>query len=441
MKIKDKISFQSQGFYNLTGQIQENTLLNRGLLDVGGLAIPQMIMSNNKDERIERGTMSAIYFVSSFLAPYVLLPLFNKHFLKTNGIVKDFSTCERRIIEVSKKYLTGDMDFVKGIRDTAKALELEAKKKGQKISVIKDFENILEKFKGKKKEEELKNKLLNAHEGILFSDFLATSLMWCATPWIVMEMTKLRTKRSGFSATYGIVDEKQSKLNAEKHEKEKKKNLLISALLGIIPAIIFPKLVTKGFKDKSGILSSIVKKIPENFNYTKGIFPSKLIFAAIWLLADYPTGIISARDKYERRDRAIRWGANVLVFFCGDAVLNNVFGQLSDRYLGTDIMDKTNFPKGTGFFKKLLMHPKSFPEIETLKNTGIKPELLAKTKNVGAGLYWLTLFANMALLGFAVPKFLNTILKRDLSKQNALPQQSFEPPNQREVFEKFKRTN
>ncbi len=37
MRIKDKTSFKSGGFYNITGRIQENTILNRGLLDVGDL--------------------------------------------------------------------------------------------------------------------------------------------------------------------------------------------------------------------------------------------------------------------------------------------------------------------------------------------------------------------------------------------------------------------
>lgn len=410
MRIKDKTTFKSGGFYNITGQIQENTLLNRGLLDVGGIAVPQMIMSNNKDESIERGVTEVLYFVSSFAAPFVMLPFFNKTFLARNGIVKNFVNNERKIIEVSKQYLTKNADYmVEGIRKTAEKLESEAAKKGKTLYVKNDFENVLNRFNDK---EELKNKLIKAHENVLFSDFLATSLMWCATPWIAMETTKFRTNRSGFSATYAMMDERLSKLNAEKHEKEKKKKLLTSAFLAIVPAIAFSKLIANGMRSNNP--SNIVKKFAKSFNYTKGIFPSKAIFAAIWILADYPSHIISSRDKYERRDRAIRSGANIVVFFGGDYILNNIFGRLADKILGTKIMDRSKLKENAGFFQKLKLLPKSFSEIDDIKN--ISPAILKKTKNIGAGLYWATLVANMALLGFVVPSLLNKMLKKSVKK-------------------------
>lgn len=411
MRIKDKTSFKSGGFYNITGQIQENTLLNRGLLDIGGLAVPQMVMSNNKDEKIERGIISGLYFVSSFMAPFLMLPFFNKTFLVRNGVVKNFANNERKIIEVSKRYLAKDIDLADGIRKTAKKLEHEASKKGKKLSVEQDFENILNRFPNK---DVLKDKLIKVHERVLISDFLATSLMWCATPWVATEITRLRTKRSGFSATYSMIDEKQSKLNAQKHENEKKMKLIKTALIGVVPAFIFPRLLSKGLRNNSGILSSIVKKIPESFNYKKGIYPSNTIFAAIWILCDYPAALISSRDKYERRDRAIRSGANIFVFFGGDFVLNNLFGRLADRTLGTKIMAREKIDNKANFFKKFAMMPKSFSDIEDLKD--ITPKTLKRTKNVGAGLYWLTLIANMGLLGFVTPSILNKMLNKSIKK-------------------------
>lgn len=422
MRINDnnKTTFKSGGFYNLTNQIQENTLLNRGLLDVGGLAVPQIIMSNNKDEKIERGVMETIYFASSFLAPYLILPFFNKTFLKRNDIVRNFANNEKKIIEVSKKYLVkSTKEMVDGIRESAKAIEKEAAKRGKTIKVSQDFENVLARYEGR--EEKLRNDLLKAHEGVLFADFLTTALMWCATPWASMEVTKLRTKRSGFSATYAMIDEEQSKRNAEKHEREKKKKLLISALIAILPAVIFPKIVTKGLKSPK---NNIIKKFAENFNYTKGIFPSKTVFAAIWILSDYPSAVLSSRDKYERRDRAIRQAAQIAVFFGSDFILNNIFGRLSDYFLKTEIMDKKGISEKSGFFKRLSMQPKTFSEIEDLKN--ITPELLKKTKNLGAGLYWMTLVANMLILGFGLPAVLNKMLRKsvkvDTAKQNEMKQ-------------------
>lgn len=444
MQIKDKISFQSFGFYNLTGQIQENTILNRGLLDLGGHAIPQIIMSNNKDEKIERGTISSLYFIESFLAPFVLLPLFNRHFLKKNEIVKNFANNERRIIEVSKEYLAKDAGLmVKNI-----------KKIGEKLGCAEDFENILEKFKGS--EELLRQKLIKTHKNILMSDFLATSWMWCATPWIGMEVTKRRTNRSGYSATYAMANEEQTRKNAEKHEKDKKKKLLLSAVIATVPSILYPKFIAMGldkdlkplldssnlFKKIGGKMFNIVKKVPKCFDYTKGIFPSKTLFGAMWLLCDYPAAILSSRDKHESKDRAIRSGSAVFIFFGGDYILNNIFGRLSDEYLKTGIMDAPKINSKYKFLRNLSIMPRSFTEIDNLKITNeFTKEMLKKTKNVGAGLYWLTLIANMGLLGFAMPAFLNKILiknvKKDLRNEET-PNSVFKLTDERKHFHKFK---
>lgn len=398
----------------MTARVQENTILNRGLIDVGATA-PQIALSNNNDERIERGIMSVLYFVTAFMAPFVLLPLFNKTFLRRNGIVKNFSNNEQKIIEVSKEYLIKDANYLKeGIYKTAEKIEKEALKKGKKINIRKDFEAILNNFKGR--EEELKDKLIKTHENIFTSDFLASAWMWCATPWASVQLTKLRTKRSGYSGTYEMIDEKQSSKNAQKHERDKKKKLLISAAIATVVPILFPKLITKGFKDKSGLVSSIVKKIPEHFNYTKGIFMSKAIFATMWLLCDYPSCLVAARDKYERRDRAIRQISSLLLFFGGDFVLNNAIGQLSDKYLDTQILDRSKLKPNAGFFKKLTLSPKNFVELED--STHMTAKILKRTKNVGAALYWLTLAANTAILGFALPIVLNRMLRRSVNEDS-----------------------
>ncbi len=106
--------------YNTTAKIQQNTLLNRGIIEVAGVSIPQIAMSNNKDEAIERSIMQVLYFSMSFLTPFILLPLFNRSALKSTGIVKNFKNSEKRIMEVSKKYLSGTAkEMEEGIRKTA----------------------------------------------------------------------------------------------------------------------------------------------------------------------------------------------------------------------------------------------------------------------------------------------------------------------------------
>lgn len=419
MRIKDKdnSTFTSGGFYNMTVKVQENTLLNRGVIDTGG-AVAQTMMSNNHDEMIERGVMCGLYLFPTLVAPYILLPFFSKTFLKRNNIVKEFANNEWKIIEVSKKYLTKDAKYmVEGFRETALKLEEEATKAGKKLHLKQDFENVLKRYPDK---EVLKNKLIKTHDNILFTDFLSTALMWCATPWLAMEVTKKRTNRSGYSGTYEMIDEKQSSKNAQKYEQEKKKKIITSLAFSTISPYIFSRLVTKGITDKTGTISNFVKRFPECFNYTRGVYPSKTIFAAIWLMADFPTKLVSARDKYERRDRFIRDAANIAVFFGGDFVLNNALGRLSDHYLETKIMDRSKLKPNAGFFRKLALAPRSFAELKDATN--LPEKILKRTKNIGAAMYWATLIANTFIIGFGVPIFLNMLLKKtvkeDLAKQN-----------------------
>ena len=85
-------------------------------------------MSNNKDEAIERSIMQTLYFSMSFLTPFIFLPFFNKRALKATGIVKNFKNSEKRILEVSKKHLSGTAkEMVDGIKKTAKELSMKDK--------------------------------------------------------------------------------------------------------------------------------------------------------------------------------------------------------------------------------------------------------------------------------------------------------------------------
>ena len=242
MRVEDKTPFKGGGFYNLTSNVQNNTLLNRGLVDIGGCAIPQALMSNNRDEAIERATMSAFYFSLSFFTPFFLLPLFNKKALFSQGIVKDFSNKEKKIMQVSKKYLTKGADYlVEGIREKGKELKCE-----------KDFENILNRFTDKN---DLHKKLSKAHEIVFRNDFLSTAWMWCSVPYIATGITEKRTNKKGFSASFDLTD--QSKIDENKYKRDKRNKLITSALIATIPPILAPKYIMRGITGKN---NSLLKK-------------------------------------------------------------------------------------------------------------------------------------------------------------------------------------
>ncbi len=389
------------GLYNATAFIQNHTLLNRGLTNIGGCAIPNAIMSNTRAEALERIGMSALSVSFAFVMPLFLLPKYNKFFLKHNGIVSNFKNNEKKIIQVSKEFLTSDTKtMIEGIKSSAKILKAE-----------KEFDEILLRFKGR--EEELKQKLLKAHEGILRSDFMSTGLLMGSIPWIATGITELKTGRKGFSATFDMLEEKE--VSKKEHRQSKLKRALGTLAFAFIPGIIISKSVTKGLTAPK---ANFIKNNASNFNYTSGVSMSKTVNALKWAFTGFLAKLPSSRDKYELRDRTAREGGTFIMFFGGDFLINNILGRLSDKYLGTKIMKTDKYgDKKIGFWKGFTLGIRNFKKLDKMKS--IPPEALKKTKTIGAALYWVSLLSNMAILGFTLPHFLNKMLRYTVEKDKA----------------------
>ena len=404
-KISCTLPFTGFDVYKATSYVQEHTLINRGITTLGGSTIPQCIMSNNKYEAQERALMGGIYFVASYLTPILLIPLYNKNFLKNKGVTKELNSIGNKIIEVPKKYLKPDSDLKKGLEECAKVFD----KKSGKTDCIEAFDEIYNRYNNPQK---LKNDLLSVHEKVLMTDFITTAAMWSAIPWIATEFTEKRTKRHDFSAGFNLKED-NSKSEAEV-KKTKIQKLLWNILFSVIPGILFAKTVTKGLKNKSNnpLLKSIAKN-PQKFDYTSGTNMSKFIYASIWVLSSFPAKLISARDSNERKDRALRDIGLFTMFFGGDFLINNIAGRISDKFFGTKIMDRKN--NNSNFIKDFKLSMKNFRKLEFDKT--LSPEVLRKTKNTGAILYWVSLLINTALIGFALPKVLNKFLRHNIEKE------------------------
>jgi len=156
-----------------------------------------------------------------------------------------------------------------------------------------------------------------------------------------------------------------------------------------------------------------ISKNAQSFDYTSGTNMSKLIYASIWVLSSFPAKLISSRDSNERKDRALRDIGLFTMFFGGDFLINNIAGRFADKFLGTKIMN--NGGKDLSFFQKFKMPLRNFRTLDEAKD--IAPEILKKTKNIGAGLYWFSLLTNTALIGFALPKVLNKFLRHNIEKE------------------------
>jgi len=404
-KVSDTLPFKGLNIYNSTAYVQNHTLINRGITTLGGSTVPQCIMSNNKYEAQERALMGGIYFVASYLTPVLLIPLYNKHFLKNKGIIKSLQGSEKKIIQVSKKYLTPGANLKEGLEKTAKIFD----KKTGTNEHQKAFEEIYKRYNNPEK---LKKDLLSVHEKVLMTDFITTGAMWSAIPWIATEFTQKRTKRKDFSAGFEL--KKDNSKSDEEVKKSKLKKLAWNIAFSVIPGILFAKTVTKGLstKNPNKLLQKIAKN-PQNFDYTSGTNMSKTIYAAIWILSSFPAKLISSRDKNELKDRALRDIGLFTMFFGGDFLINNIAGRIADKIFGTKIMNDNG--KDLNFLQKFKMPLRNFKTLDEVKD--IPPEILKKTKNIGAGLYWFSLLTNTALIGFGLPKVLNKFLRRNIEKE------------------------
>ncbi len=411
MKLSDKVNFGS--IYDITSYVQNHTLINRGITTIGGSTIPQCVMSNNKDEAIERATMGSIYFAASYLTPILLLPLYNKYFLKSKGITKGLNKIQEKIIQVPKKYLTPTADLKKGLEQTAEIFNTKFKTS----EYTNAFKEIYERYNNPAK---LKKDLLNVHEKILMTDFITTAGMWAGLPWIATEMTEKRTKRKDFSGGFNLKQENKNRNN----EPSKKEKIFWNVIFSVIPGIIFSKALTKGLNLNPKTMAKtpinkFLKKLtsnPDNFDYTSGTNMSKTIYASIWMLSSFPAKIISSRDKNERKDRTFRDIGLFTMFFGGDFLLNNILGRLSDKFLGTKIMNTERFDaKNLNFLQKFKLPLKNF---KTLDASGLQKDVLKRTKTTGASLYWISLLTNTALIGFVLPKLLNKMLRHNIEKED-----------------------
>ncbi len=420
----DNLPFGAFNMYNATAYVQDHTLINRGITTIGGSTIPQCIMSNNKYEAQERALMGGIYFVASYLTPILLIPLYNKHFLKNKGVIKSVDDIGKKIIQVPKKYLTPQSDLKKGLEKSAKLFDKNGKTEHKDA-----FNEIYNRYNNPEK---LKKDLLSVHEKVLMTDFITTGAMWSLIPWIATETTEHRTKRKDFSGGFNLKNDTPNKKN------NKSEKIFWNVVFSVVPGIFFSKTVTKGLStDFSKVAKSnnifktgwnnILKKInknPHNFDYMSGTNMSKTIYAAIWILSSFPAKIISSRDSNERRDRTLRDIGLFTMFFGGDYLINNIAGRSADKIFGTKIMKESD--KNLNFLQKFKLGLKNFRTLETDKN--ISPEVLKKTKTIGAGLYWFSLLTNTALIGFALPKILNKILRYNINKENNTAPKNIKSP-------------
>ncbi len=189
----------------------------------------------------------------------------------------------------------------------------------------------------------------------------------------------------------------------EKREKWMKTSFAL--LLGLLASstLLTRKAVLSN--SKTGLLGRINKN-SHLCDYDNGILMRRLPMFLTMLTAYY--GIASAsRNKTEMKDNLIRSAVGGGVFFGGDIIIGSMLARLSDKFLNTEIINKS--------CEKIFIN-KIIPPHKHLK------DLEGRSKKIGTVLFWINMASLSTLIGFGVPKILNKMIKNDVQKDKLVVQ-------------------
>lgn len=392
--------------YSITNLFEANNVANKGLMEIGGYAVPGVVMANNKVEARERAEKAGLAFGFSFLAPLVFLPLLNRAFLKGYGVSKALNTQEAQIMRLSKKYLAKDADYMlKGIN------ELKAEFKETHPDIQKAFDGILKNFNTKEKQELLRQKLIGVNDKIMLCDFLLTGSLMGSIYWISNAITKKKTGRDGFSAEYKMAEKGYVEGKAQKYKKEHDTNILKAAGILALGAISLSTIFRKGMKAEG---QNLIKKHAAIFDYKEGIYMSRAILLLITLFGDIPNTLLASRDKEELKYNTIKNGVVYGTFFGGDLILNNIVARIIDKTCkDINLVNKDDIGENPSLWKKLSAPLYTLKQIE---NKNLAPDLMKKTKAIKTAMFWANFAAVTAFMGFGTPYFLNKMVRKKVEQ-------------------------
>ncbi len=383
----NETNFKGSPVVGITTYLDERVMLGKAVLDIAAFEAPQIIMSNNNDERRERLNKSVIGFSLGYLSPLVTLPLTNrlamKHIAK---LTKNFVAKDANLIQLSNKYLINAEETKKGVELLSEKLKT-------------DYKPILDKVGGNY--EVLKKKLINAKNSVLAFDLLFTSATIGCVGFFNNWQTKRKTKQDGYSAEFLMADKDIIEKRAESFKKNEP--LRKATWLGIVTALtLSPLLLKKGLiSQNSTKFNNFIKKFAHKFDYTDGIFMSRLVFFLSSTFGVQTGVILASRNQTELKDTATRSTVSTIAFFGGDILIGSILGRLSDKYLKTDLMKKD---VEKSFLNKLI------PPIKRLR------DLSPRDKKIGTALYWINLAMLTACTGFGVPYLINKMIRHDVNK-------------------------
>lgn len=418
----------------LATYLDERVILGKAALDVTALDAPQIIMANNGEERREKFNKASFSFALGYLSPLITLPLTNRLAMKhVAKLTKSFFAKENSLIELSNKYLTSSKAIKQGMEELSKKSDftdllekfgydyekirldlintnsdrlpkkyLKSAQKTEegikKLSQKYNFKELLE--NNNYDYEKIRKKLINAKNAVLAFDLLFTSASIGCVGFFNNWQTKRKTKQDGFSAEFSMADKATVEKRAESFKKKEplRKAIWLGILAGLTAS---PLLLRKGLtSQQSTKFNNYIKKIGSKFDYTDGIFMSRLPFF-MSACAMYSGLVLASRNQTEIKDTSIRSTVSTIAYFGGDILIGSILGRLSDKYLKTDLINKD---VEKSFLNKLI------PPTRRLR------DLSPRDKKIGAALYWINLAMLSVCMGFGIPYLINKMIRHDVNK-------------------------
>lgn len=407
-------NFNGGAFYRAGAEVEKNAILNRAIVDLGGV-MPWLFKTNNKEEKRERAINLLTFFGFAFLAPLVTVPAANRIIMKHCKLTKGVWSNNHKAVQISNEFLKNKELTEKGINELAKNVStsplesvyrfINGKAKNDKLDVNELLKNCNNDW------EKVRKRLINAKNAVLCSDLLITGFTLGGLGFLNNYITEKKTGKTGFSAELKMADPKLIEERAKNYTKTKRKRMAlfaaeVLAISGAIPFALKKGLTSNG----TSKFSQFMQKHAKLFDYNKGIYMSRLALF-VGIIMNWSGLEISARNKTEAKDWAIRNSITVPVFFGGDLLLGSVFANLSDRIFKTRLTEKS---EKQNLFRKIFPKTKSLEEINRLAHAG---KMTLKEKRLAHGIYWGNMALVSAALAFTVPYLCNKMIKSDVQKE------------------------
>lgn len=327
-------NFGRFSFANIEAEIARNEVLSRITIESIGFTPWRMALGRNKYERIEAFMDTAVWFLVGFALPLAIQAPVAKYV--NNKLAKQFKLLNKTPLDIGLQHLeASQLTRLASKQQLAKKLGLRT------LSKLPTLVKTIAMLK----------------IGMIFLDLAFMSAKQFTYFWGRNKFTEWYSHKKGFSGEFNIASKKQLENNAKAIENSKSIRNRISAASGLIYPIVLPLLLWAGVRSKAGLGKGLVGKLKTMlpaFNYHRSIYMTKWVVMWNCIFGWNLIGLMSARDKHERREHLIRCAVVDFFYFMGDdffaGLAGKYFQQKYKRQLGGIKLYKTfaGLPVGKG---------------------------------------------------------------------------------------------